>query len=101
MKHTRKDYMQGNVTYAEYYGQFVTPQIIEAVKRAFGEDNLREAYALDKNLNNIQLGRWDILTANIPHSVRQDVCRASCGGYSLSDGVCILKRAAEILVKGA
>src|SRR6478736_6838692 len=64
---TRKEYMEQSPRYVagqgptdifrQYYGQFVTPGCIAAVRQAFTLEELRRS--IDPHLNDIELARWD------------------------------------------
>ncbi len=95
MKYTRQDYMDGKCTHDEYYGQFVTDTIRGLVLRNIGDRKyLSAALKKDKNLNNIPLGKWDAI------SEAQKGLFVIDKGWSLSNGVCILKAAAKQIIRG-
>lgn len=92
---TRKEYVSGACTHAEYYGQFVTERTRQAVARAIGADWIRNS--TDPHFNDIPLHLWDRLTASLPA-----VSIASVGDdWSTPAGlVCIAKEAARQIKEG-
>jgi hypothetical protein len=94
---TRDDRLNDRATHEEYYAQFVTPEVREIVVRHFGLSELREAYAKDKNLNNLPLSHWDHLTYSLPWDVVENLRRID-GVASLCNGVCTLKEAAREMI---
>lgn len=100
VKFTRKDYLNEKCTHNEYYGQFVTQEVVKMVENIFGADKLKEAFQSDPHLNNIPLIKWDDLAKYLPNSVCLHICAANeSNGLSLSDRVCTLKAAAKQLIK--
>ena len=96
---TRTDYLAGNCSHREYYGQFVTENIKNYVVSMIGKRAILEA--TDPHLNDIALQKWDQLTA-IRHMINTDKWREvnccenqSTYPWSLSDQVCIAKEAAR------
>jgi hypothetical protein len=95
---TRKQYMDGEVSHNDYYGQFVTDGVIQLFDWAL-RDRIKKS--IDPHFNDIPLRQWDQLAACLPKSVISVVCDANTsthsGGraYSLSDCVCVLKAAAK------
>ena len=87
---TRKQYMSGDYSHAEYYGQFVNENIKDNIVRRIGLDAIRNS--TDKHMNDIALKKWDCV--GIPsHTVSQLI---ECGdNYSLAGAVCINKAAAR------
>jgi hypothetical protein len=92
---TRKQYMDGDVSHDEYYGQFVTDGVIRLL------DQERVKASTDPHFNDIPLHRWDQLATLLPHNVISAVCDANESTHagkrvhSLSDCVCVLKAAAK------
>ncbi len=54
---TRKAYLDGDATFAEYYGELVEELGIKGTP--FGAEQLRRALEADEHLNGIPLARWD------------------------------------------
>lgn len=99
---TRKDYLSSKCQHEAYYGQFVTKEVRDMVKGAFGIERLKDAFAADKYLNNIPMKKWDKLSELIPRRVCLHICKANqTNGLSLSDRVCTLKEAARQIINGA
>lgn len=92
---TRQEYMSGQATHAQYYGQFATDAVTRFVVSAIGKKALRASK--DPHMNDVPLARWDAL-----HPALHSMCSArlaktgATGGYSLSDSVCIAKQAARL-----
>lgn len=93
---TRQDYMNGKATHAEYYSQFVTPEIIEIVRREIGEKKLLASK--DVYLNNISLHRWDEIASNFIAPLIREGLKKAGDGYSLAGGVCVAKNAARQII---
>ena len=87
---TRKEYMSGAATHADYYGQFVTERTRQAVAAAIGADKIRNS--TDPHFNDIPLHLWDRLTTSLPavsiRSVGDDY-------PTLAGLVCVAKEAAR------
>ena len=92
---TRAQYMAGECTHAEYYGQYVVDEVKQKAFW-FGKTNLIEAYLLDKNFNTIPLKKWDSLAkrTRFPPIVEDDY-------WTLAGKVCTLKEAARQIVEEA
>jgi hypothetical protein len=85
MQYSRQDYLSGKVTHDEYYGQFVNKHILVCV-----ESRVKLSRIMDSNddaFNDIPLKIWDNF-----HPVVSQL--AGLKNPSLSDSVCIAKRAA-------
>ena len=92
---TRKQYLDGECTHREYYGQFVTDRIKQTVARHIGLDKLKES--TDEHFNDIPLQRWDCCL--IPGTVAGWLRKAGdVGGESLADRVCVAKEAGRQLI---
>lgn len=92
---TRKDYLDGKCTHAEYYAQFVTPGITARVSSRIGIERLKQS--TDQHLNDIPLGTWDNLFDGAPMEVTKRL--RECGDYPTKAGlVCIAKTAAFQLI---
>lgn len=77
-----------------YYLQFSSPALEKLVIDRFGLDRLKEAYATDKNLNNIPLQQWDDLFPIFQRLVDRQKIKELGEGMSLSTCVCTLKNIA-------
>ena len=94
---TRKQYMDGERTYADYYsdvaqaaGLVVSQEIAEQVETALAHG--------DEHLNTIPLARWDVWAE--PHrAALQRAFKERGDFWSLSGAVCALKTAARNHVK--
>ena len=98
-KYTRNEYMNGTVTFREYYAQFVTPEIKQRVLSRFGIERLLQS--TDEHLNDIPLRQWDALAGSgIAYNgslIGRPSPRADDG--SLASAVCTLKEAARQLIE--
>ena len=94
--YTRKQYMDNEVSHAEYYAQFGI-HLIKLVGNRIGKKRILESS--DPHFNDIPLREWDRLES----SVRQLVgCmireyNGPKAGVSLSDCVCAAKSAARMI----
>ncbi len=99
MTYTRQQYMSGEVSHANYYAQFVTPEIKAKVDNALGY-RLRN-YPHDEHLNDIQLAIWDNLAGSRKLARMQGDYRCTLNAgedKSLATQVCILKQAARQII---
>lgn len=96
---TRTDYMNGMCTHYEYYSQFVTPQIKNLVLHHIGDAAfLNRRLCEDRNLNNIPCCVWDTIVLHHKYVGIIDEQNDGRKIYSLSNGVCVLKCAAQMIV---
>ncbi len=94
--------MNGKVSHADYYGQFVTLEIKAMVETALGY-RLRN-YPHDEHLNDIQLAIWDNLAGSRKLARMQGDYRSTLNAgedNSLATQVCILKQAARQIIREA
>ena len=90
---TNKMCLNGECTHREYYSQFVTPSIIDVVKKYIGVDRINKS--TDPHLNDIKLAKWDSLVSYVYADFK------SYGdSRTLSGCVCILKEAAKQIKEG-
>ena len=83
---TRKQYMNKECTHREFYGQFVSPEMIGRVGRIIGRERIKNSKC--EHFNDIPLIEWDRLGMyNIE------------GCLSLGNGVCVHKEAARQIVE--
>lgn len=87
--------MSGAVTHDEYYSQFVTEEIRQAVADAFSVRQLCDA---GEYFNGIPLHRWDILGQRF-HSQLSRSLRDAGDFLSSAGVVCVLKRAAKEILE--
>ncbi len=103
-KFSRADYMFGKVSHADYYGQFVTPEIKAMVENAFGYQLRNRKH--DEHLNTIPLRQWDQL-AGVTNPGWEAQGGSPRGVIKLADDnslastVCVLKQAAKQLIREA
>lgn len=89
---TREQYMKGQCTHEEYYDQFVTGWIVDAVKRSIGFERI--GTSCDPHFNDIPLNQWDNLYRTIADQSERAL-RSAGDGLSLAGSVCIAKAAAR------
>lgn len=94
---TRKAYLDQQVSHDQYYSQFVTPAIREAVANRFPVELLRSA---GEHLNGIELAHWDNLGERF-HPLISKMLRSAGDFLSLAGVVCILKQAALEIIRDA
>jgi len=93
---TRRDYMDGKATFSEYYAQFITPSLIEAVKGEIGIDKVKASK--DPHLNDIALSKWDNLFQD--YNIKKEIAlkMKEAGDYlSMAGAVCTAKECARLL----
>lgn len=95
---TRRDYIDGKATFSEYYRQFITPELVEAVKTKIGIDKVRASK--DPHLNDIPLRSWDYLFQdyNLKKGIEKKMHEAS-DFLSLAGAVCTAKECARMLAE--
>ena len=94
--YTRKQYMDNEVSHAEYYAQFGI-HLIKLVENRIGKKRILESS--DPHLNDIPWVEWDMLESSVRRLVG-GMLREYNGpkaGVSLSDCVCAAKSAARII----
>lgn len=105
LKYTRKQYMDKEVSHAEYYGQFVTPRIKALVIEKIGLERLLAS--TDARLNDIGMKLWDsVTTGKTLKELRWDFGGPGVtlpifqtpGDNSMSAGTCIVKQAARQII---
>lgn len=108
---TRKEYLDGDFTHDEYYGQFIIPSMVADVYAEIGEEWIKRSR--DEHMNDIPLAKWDALCGakmrdstmvqrpQVPHEITKKFIEAGDkGGVSLSDMVCIYKAIARRIKDG-
>lgn len=102
---TRAAYMAGKHSFDEYYGQFVTKDLITYISAAIGTDRIKNSQ--DPHFNDIPLAQWDRLTA-VSHCINHDKLRGaenhsdhSTYPRSLCTQVCMAKAAARAIKAAA
>ena len=87
---TRKQYLNGECTHRQYYGQFVNAGTKARVLSGIGLEALKKS--TDPHFNDIPLNKWDNLVLHCPGSSGF----AKAGDYyTLAGGVSLLKEAAR------
>lgn len=92
---TRKQYMQGEASHEDYYGQFVTPGIKSMVLVWVGRQGVLNSR--DPHFNDIPLEIWDGLAMSAFARGEIIPLLPSDESYSLATGVCVLKIAARAI----
>jgi hypothetical protein len=93
---TRRDYIDGKVTFSDYYRQFITPELEKAVSEKIGIDAVKGSN--DPHLNDIPLGKWDNLFQD--YNLKKGIAlkMQNAGDYlSLAGAVCTAKECARLL----
>lgn len=87
---TRKQYMNGDFTHAEYYSQFISDAIIARVLLRIGADMINDS--TDEHMNDIPIHLWD----SIGISKKTGDHFRDCGDYpTLAGSVSLYKTAAK------
>ena len=87
---TRKQYMAGDCTHAEYYAQFINESVKDRVLKYIGLDAIKRS--TDEHMNDIPLQQWDSIGIT-RHTGDQF---SACGDYpTLAGSVCLYKTAAK------
>lgn len=89
---TRQDYLSGKCSHSDYYGQFITPQIIANIKTRFGVSSLLSAFKEDQHFNNIPLYKWGYYNNGAKFKELGDF-------WSIAGAVCVEKEAARQIVE--
>ena len=100
---TRKQYMNKEFTFREYYGQFVTPAIVASVASYIGKDKLLASK--DLHLNDIPMRLWDNapwfgMSRAVAEANKSTHADKSILAVSNCDKVCVLKEAARQFIEG-
>jgi hypothetical protein len=91
---TRAQYLNDECTHEQYYGQFVTGHLTDAVVNLIGLDRIKASS--DPYLNDIPLKAWDNLQPLVMSFAGAAIGKANgSGGVALSDCVCTAKAAAR------
>ena len=95
---SRKSYLSGSCTHAEYYGQFDSPAVRRAILMVIPLSDLMAS--TDPHFNDIKLSHWDAI--RLPKVTR---CMLSVANghetsiiFSHSDAVCLAKMVAKRMV---
>ena len=91
MTFTRKQYMEGECTHNQYYDQFVTQDLKNAVLRSIPEKQI--VMSRDESFNDIPLRSWDWLAKLNPVEPKKF---KELGDFTTMSGqICALKAAAR------
>ena len=96
---TRKQYLNKECTFEQYYGQLATESVKKTVLNFFSPEELKAAYAKDKHFNSIPLANWDHIgkRANLRGNLSAEFKKL--GDYSTVAGlVCVVKNAARQII---
>lgn len=88
----RSDYMNKKFTHDEYYGQFVTKNIVDYVGCVIGEERIKRS--MHPHFSDIPLEDWNKLHSSILIYCERKLRKVN-GQAALCDTVCIAKRAAK------
>ena len=96
---TRAEYMKAEGSaqdrtkaHRDYYAQFVTPGLKDAVVRTFGLQRVVDAFKANRHFNDIPINEWDRLMACRDYSL----VLKKAGDYRTAAGdICIAKEAAR------
>lgn len=99
VRFTRNDYMSKRCSHAEYYGQFDSPAVRNAILRVIPMSDLMASS--DPYMNDIELYRWDCI--HLDHETLRNLTIANGHTgtslvYSKSDIVCLAKTIASRMV---
>jgi hypothetical protein len=90
--YTRQEYLEQKCSHRQYYGQFVTQQVLSTVMARIGSSVIVKSK--DPHFNNIPLSRWDAIFPLCPSDISKAM--RACGDYPTQAGlVCIAKEAAK------
>lgn len=94
---TRQQRLNNECTHEEYYSQFITDGLIQAIKKYIGTQTIKNAIASgDNHLNTIPLQSWDTFI-NYNRSIVP--LMKQCGDFlTMAASVCIAKTAARQLI---
>jgi len=93
---TRKDYIDGKVTFSDYYRQFITAELEKAVAEKIGIDAVKRSN--DPHLNDIPLRKWDYLFQDYKLKKGIALKMHEAGDFlSLAGAVCTAKECARML----
>ena len=95
---TRRQYMDREFTFQEYYGQFSSVHVVAAVVAHIGPERLLKS--TDEHLNDIPLSLWDRapwfgMANKVAEANQSTQAKGSALAVSLSDKGCALKAAAR------
>ncbi len=96
--YTRNQYTSGQCSHNQYYDQFVTEQLKNAVSKYFTTAKLVKAYDKDEYFNSISLKEWDKLSYYCESSDMRKLYAASGEYVTQAVAVCTLKQAAKHVV---
>jgi len=91
---TRAEYIAGNASHRDYYGQFVDEAVLDGIKRDLGLERIMASK--DESFNDIPLAVWDCLPCTRAGTVTEKL--VACGDFpSMAGLVCIAKEGARRL----
>lgn len=93
--YTRRDYLYSRCSFDEYYGQFITDEVLQYVDNRIGHINIINSK--DENFNDIDIRSWDRIVYNLKPLIDDQILTEAQEGWSLMTGVCIAKMAAKLI----
>ena len=95
---TRKSYLSGSSSFAEYYGQFDSPEVRHAILKVIPMSDLMASRA--PHMNDIKLSRWQSI--QLPEETRCKLAVANgcemSSVYSQTGAVCLVKVVATHII---
>lgn len=92
---TRKQYLNHECSFSEYYSQFVDNKVHQRVLQSIGKERLSNS--TDEHLNDIPLAVWDTVLSPFPKYIGDKM--RECGDFpTMAGAVCIAKTAARELI---
>lgn len=89
---TYAQYMAKEFTHAQYYNEFVTPELLDVVVNYMGADKIKNS--MEERFSDIPLITWDRASETVL-SVCSETLRKKDSPLTLSVSVCIAKTAAR------
>ena len=100
VRFTRNDYKSHCCSHAEYFGQFDSPAVRNAILRVIPMSDLMASH--DPYMNDIKLSRWDSIRLDRETlrnlTIANGHTNGTSLGYSKSDIVCLTKTIASRMV---
>ena len=85
---TRADYIAGNASHREYYGQFADEAVLDGIKRDLGLERIMASK--DEYFNDIPLTVWDYLPCMRSNNINEKLIE--CGDFPSMAGLCCIAK---------